>query len=265
MRIRSVEEDARPEDVVYTKGDALAHQLPVDRIPGTLTEGGIESGDEIAQLIRSLRLSISALVRPSAAPARSIAVVGIDAGREAAAIAANLGISYAQTGVTTVIVDSNVHDAMQHELLGVPPGAGLPSVLSGASDARAATDITSVRNLSLLSAGPADTRDSSLVDGERFHRRAMPLLDWHRRRRQHDKRPPGALRGHGRRGAGRPPQQDRNCKGRPHFATPCRYGDYAIRYHNSSLGSSKTANQSTQYSQEIGDDLIRMRPVKIIE
>jgi protein-tyrosine kinase len=179
MRIRSVEEDARPEDVVYTKGDALAHQLPVDRIPGTLTEGGIESGDEIAQLIRSLRLSISALVRPSAAPARSIAVVGIDAGREAAAIAANLGISYAQTGVTTVIVDSNVHDAMQHELLGVPPGAGLPSVLSGASDARAATDITSVRNLSLLSAGPADTRDSSLVDGERFHRRAMPLLDWH--------------------------------------------------------------------------------------
>jgi Mrp family chromosome partitioning ATPase len=52
-------------------------------------------------------------------------------------------------------------------------------VLSGASDARAATDITSVRNLSLLSAGPADTRDSSLVDGERFHRRAMPLLDWH--------------------------------------------------------------------------------------
>jgi protein-tyrosine kinase len=179
MRIRSVEEDARPEDVVYTKGDALAHQLPVDRIPGTLTEGGIESGDEIAQLIRSLRLSISALVRPSAAPARSIAVVGIDAGREAAAIAANLGISYAQTGVTTVIVDSNVHDAMQHELLGVPPGAGLPSVLSGASDARAATDVTSVRNLSLLSAGPADTRDSSLVDGERFHRRAMPLLDWH--------------------------------------------------------------------------------------
>lgn len=179
MRIRSVEEDARPEDVVYTKGDALAHQLPVDRIPGTLTEGSIESGDEIAQLIRSLRLSISALVRPSAAPARSIAVVGIDAGREAAAIAANLGISYAQTGVTTVIVDSNVHDAVQHELLSVPPGAGLPSVLSGASEARAATEVTSVRNLSLLSAGSADTRDSALVDGERFHRRAMPLLDWH--------------------------------------------------------------------------------------
>lgn len=184
MRIRSVEDGTRSDEVAYARGDALAQQLPVDRLPGATTASIVDHGisdshGQIAQLIRSLRLSISALVRPSAAPARSIVVFGIDAGAEASVIAANLGVSYAQTGVTTVIVDSNSIDAMQHDLLGMPPGAGLSSVLSGASEARAATMATSVRNLSLLPAGQIGDQGSELVDGERFHRRAMPLLDWH--------------------------------------------------------------------------------------
>jgi Mrp family chromosome partitioning ATPase len=179
MRIRSVEEDTRSNDIVYAKGEGLAHQLPIDRLPGSLAGGVGDSDSQMSQLIRSLRLSISALVRPSSAPARSIAVVGIDAAAEAAVIAANLGISYAQTGVTTVIVDGNLTDAMQHDLLSMPLGDGLATVLSGASEARAATMVTSVRNLSLLTAGETDTPEVALIDGERFHRRAMPLLDWH--------------------------------------------------------------------------------------
>lgn len=178
MRIRSIDDNVGTEELVYAKGDALAHQLPVDRLPAAPAAGGLHGDDLIGQLIRSLRLSISALVRPSAAPARSIAVVGIDAGAEAAFIAANLGISYARTGVTTVIVDANVSGATQQDLLGVMPGIGLSAVLSGVSEVRAAPVCTSVRNLSLLAAGSADTDDADHVDAERFHRRVMPLLDW---------------------------------------------------------------------------------------
>lgn len=179
MRIRSTEEDLRTDHAAAAGGDALAQQLPIDRLPGAQAGRGAESGGEIAQLIRSLRLSISAIVEPSAAPARSIAVIGIDAGMEAAVVAANLGISYAQTGVTTVIIDGSTHDPMQHQLLGLPPSTGLSAIMSGASEARASVVATAVRHLALLPAGPAETDASALIDSERFHRRVMPLLDWH--------------------------------------------------------------------------------------
>jgi Mrp family chromosome partitioning ATPase len=92
-------------------------------------------------------------------------------------LAANLAITYAQGNIRTVIIDANAVDARHHELLGVSQGDGLTSVLDGEVDALSAIEATLVRNLFVLPIGTASQNSSLLLDGERFHRRVMPLLD----------------------------------------------------------------------------------------
>lgn len=160
------QEEAR-EDVLLPSGDT--------RLSG-YARAAFDPDDPVSRTARSLRMSISSATNADS-PIRSVAVINIDAPFEGSVLAANLAIIYAQGGVATVVVDANATDPRQHELLGIGTGEGLTSVLGGDVDARSVIEATPVRDLFVLPVGPTDQHSPILLDGERFHRRVVPLLD----------------------------------------------------------------------------------------
>ena len=55
--------------------------------------------------------------------------------------------------------------------------ASVRAAIAGDADALSAIEATLVRNLFVLPIGVASQNNSLLLDGERFHRRVIPLLD----------------------------------------------------------------------------------------
>jgi len=182
MRIRSSEGHAAEvaaretdfDDDAVTDQDMLL--APSDTRLSPYAKAAFDPDDPVSRTARSIRMSIAAATT-SVAPIRSVAVLNIDAPFEASVLAANLAITYAQGNIRTVVVDANAIDARQHELLGVSQGDGLTSVLGGEADARSAIEATPVHNLFVLPIGAAGQNSPILLDGERFHRRVIPLLD----------------------------------------------------------------------------------------
>ncbi|WP_174296487.1 hypothetical protein [Sphingomonas bacterium] len=151
----------------------LPHNSPLS----WLARAAFDAEDPVARMARSLCGSIAAAVEPGEAPIQSTGVIGLDTTLEASILAANLAISYAQLGTPTVLIDANIQISRQHALFGVAASGGLIAALSGEGSARALAEPTAVRNLSVLPAGSPSGDASVLLDGERFHRRAMPLLE----------------------------------------------------------------------------------------
>jgi Mrp family chromosome partitioning ATPase len=182
MRIRSSEGRAvelAERETGFDEDTGVDRNLLLNPGNGRLSpyaKAAFDPDDPVSRTARSIRMSISSAAT-SAAPIRSLAVLNIDASFEASVLAANLAITYAQGNVRTVIIDATTIDALHHELLGVSEGYGLTAVLNGDVDALSAIEPTRVRNLFVLSVGTASQNSSLLLDGERFHRRVMPLLD----------------------------------------------------------------------------------------
>ncbi|MGN6375859.1 MAG: hypothetical protein ACTHMG_09920 [Sphingomonas sp.] len=180
MRIRSSEghvalAEREPEfDDAAAGGEARA--APDDARLSSYAKAAFDPDDPVSRTARSIRMSITSAAT-AAEPIRSVAVLNIDASFEASVLATNLAITYAQGGVPTVIIDANTTDARQHELLGIAPGEGLSAVLAGETDARSVLEPTAVRELFVLPVGPSGQPSPALLDGERFHRRIMPLLE----------------------------------------------------------------------------------------
>jgi protein-tyrosine kinase len=183
MRIRSQETRTLLEErsAVVEDQSILAFGEPLlppeDLRLSPLARAAYDPDDPVARIARSLRTSISAAAPQVGTSIRSVAIVNIDAAFEASVLAANLAISYAQTGAPTVLLDANPDGAEQHALLGVAPGEGLAAALAGNADMRTLLEPTAIRNLSVLPAGASSSDASVFLDAERFHRRAIPLLD----------------------------------------------------------------------------------------
>jgi Mrp family chromosome partitioning ATPase len=157
------------ESTLLAAGDPRVHSL---------ARAAFDPDDPLSRMARSLRGAIVASAdRDGKEPVRSVAVMGLDSATEASILAANLAISYAQLGTRTVLVEANVSNALQSRLLKATHGKGLLEVLSGKVDARSAVELSAVRDLWIITAGTAGDDEMVLLDGERFHRRAMPLLD----------------------------------------------------------------------------------------
>ncbi|WP_298090537.1 hypothetical protein [uncultured Sphingomonas sp.] len=183
MRIRSSEHRVLVADRVEANENEPRQPqpdvvlAPEDARLSRYARAAYDPDDPVARMARSLRLSIAASTRADAMPVRSVAILGVGAPFEASVVAANLAISYAQAATPTVLVDANLGSPAQHALLGLPQTAGLAAVLAGDDDARSLVEPSAVRNLSVLVAGRSGPDAAVLLDGERFHRRAMPLLD----------------------------------------------------------------------------------------
>ena len=183
MRIRSTEHAVLVHDVDALgeapassgTGDVLLEREDPRLSP--LAIAAFDADSPLARLTRSLRLSISALPLAHEPPIRSLAVLGVRASVEASILAANLAITYAQGGTPTVLVDANLDEPSQHLFFGMRAAEGLGAALAGDADVRSLVQATPVRNLAVLPGGTSAASASVLLDGQHFHRRAMPLLE----------------------------------------------------------------------------------------
>jgi protein-tyrosine kinase len=143
----------------------------------------LEPFGEQAEMLRALRGQLmAAWFRDQS---RTLAVVPVDAGAPAAALAGNLAIVFAQQGQRTVLVDANMRMPRQHELFHVGARTGLSDVLAGRSDDGHLLPVAPFDNLSLLCAGPQPPNPHELLGRPSFgalnhelsHRHDIVLYD----------------------------------------------------------------------------------------
>lgn len=174
------------DDVLRTPADigrALA-TTTIGRLPGSAaamrrlvrTEGGgmpLDLGQlpmvsapasALAEAYRVLRTNI--LFARTEGRLHSLLVVGIGDER-ASDVVANLAVATAQAGVTTLVIDANLRQPVQHAIFGVPNECGLTALL-GEADQPTETgqprpQATAVKLLTLLPAGSPVTMPAELL------------------------------------------------------------------------------------------------------
>lgn len=132
--------------------------------------------DPFAQAARRLRSTISATSRADGEPLHLLMLLAVDTRAEAALLAANLAVAFAQTGYRTLLVDANLDAPVQHDLFRVSNRSGL-SVLLAKGDAGDAVQPTAISRLSVLPAGPMVRNFGELLDRARLYTRLREIAD----------------------------------------------------------------------------------------
>ena len=83
-------------------------------------------------------------------------------------LAANLGISIAQSGKRTLILESDFRRPQVHKLLGVDRDVGVTSVIGGEAELADAIQETQIPNLYAMSCGPKPSNPSELLSSPRY-------------------------------------------------------------------------------------------------
>ncbi len=99
---------------------------------------------------------------------RSLAIVSAKAGEGCSYLAANLAVIFAQLGQRTLLIDANLRDPRQHQIFKLKANIGLSDILAGRADLGLATQLESVENLSILSAGAVASNPLELLSRASF-------------------------------------------------------------------------------------------------
>jgi capsular exopolysaccharide synthesis family protein len=83
-------------------------------------------------------------------------------------LAANLGISIAQSGKRTVLIDADFRRPRLHKLFGLSARVGLASVIDGEAELMEAIQESAVEGLSLIPCGPVPPNPAELLTSPRF-------------------------------------------------------------------------------------------------
>jgi len=126
-----------------------------------------------AEAFRALRTNLQFLASEN--PVKSIAVVSAGPEEGKSLTAANLGITLAAAGGSTLIVDADLRRPVQHELFGLSGGIGLTHVLAGMASIEEALQPANVENLSVCAAGPLPPNPAELLGSERMRKTLTKL------------------------------------------------------------------------------------------
>ena len=130
----------------------LTLDLDDERV-NALVVAAFDLDDPLAQSVRSLRGTITALRLGNGQPIRTLAMLSVGAPTEASVIAANLATVFAQADYATLLVDANLQRPQQHALFGTPTVAGVVELLQGADIESQLLEPTPIRKLWLLGTG----------------------------------------------------------------------------------------------------------------
>jgi len=115
----------------------------------------------VAEAYRSLRTNL-AFARTSQ-PAQTLVVASPGPGDGKSTTAANLAITFAQMGQSTLLVDADLRRAVLDKTFGVERAPGLTDVIVGATPLERAVRATQVPNLSILPSGQFPPNPSELL------------------------------------------------------------------------------------------------------
>jgi succinoglycan biosynthesis transport protein ExoP len=139
------------EDVTETTGLPLLGRLPRERAfaRAPTIAWNVRELREYQESIRTLRTNLDLVTEGWSG---SLQITSPLSGEGKSTLTANLGVSLAQLGVQTVIIDADLRRPRQHEIFNLPNLNGLTTRMrSGRKTKRVATGY---KNLSLLTAGP---------------------------------------------------------------------------------------------------------------
>lgn len=121
---------------------------------------------DAAEAYRSVRAALRFVMKND--DARTLLVASPTPGDGKTTLAANLAITMAQAGHRTLVVDADLRQPALHRIFEVSDELGLSSVLQNESTLDKAIQSTAVKNLSILTAGPAALSPADLYNGENF-------------------------------------------------------------------------------------------------
>lgn len=97
-----------------------------------------------------------------------VSSAGLDEGKTTVAV--NLGICFAQQGISTVLVDADLRRGSLHRHLGLPRRPGLSDYLAGRAPIHEIARSTGVKELSLVSSGSSSSLPVELIGSEKMDR-----------------------------------------------------------------------------------------------
>lgn len=136
----------------------------------------LPEGSWLRETFRTLRSNI-ALSDP-AGPPRLLVVSAPVAGGDKSMIAANLAVAFAFDGKSTLLVDADLRQPVQHQRFGASGEAGLTSVLLDGAEVDQVLQATDVDGLRVLSAGPPAPHPTELLGSERCRELLRRLPDY---------------------------------------------------------------------------------------
>jgi capsular exopolysaccharide synthesis family protein len=110
----------------------------------------------------------SLLLARNGKPLSVIAIISAQDGAGVTTTAINLGVAMARTGHKSLIVDANLRRPHLHEAFAAPQAPGLAEILAGNHKVADVIRSTSVRDLSLLTAGDPAVLPPTLLDPNRL-------------------------------------------------------------------------------------------------
>jgi capsular exopolysaccharide synthesis family protein len=120
-----------------------------------------------AETFRTLRTSL--YLNGASEATRVLQVSGAAADDGGSTVAANLAISLAQTGKRVLLIDADLREQHQYQMFGIDrPETGLAAMITADVEPVDAICQTSVKNLSLLPAGPLPEGPCELFSSPRF-------------------------------------------------------------------------------------------------
>jgi len=155
-------EGARPQAIARPSSDLISAHDPFD---------------PYSESIRVLRTEL--LLRAPADGSNVLAIMSPDRGAGRSRLAAELAISFAQLGQSTLLVDSDFRRSVQHELFAAENDEGLAQALLEGR-APKVQGVVGLPSLSLLTAGPRPTTPLEILSDPMF---GEMLTGWRRRYR----------------------------------------------------------------------------------
>jgi capsular exopolysaccharide synthesis family protein len=119
----------------------------------------------VSEAYRTLRTNL--LFSGLDSPARALAVTSPSPDEGKSTVVANLAVTMAQGGRSTILVDGDLRHPRQHEIWGVPNEAGLTTLVTGGARTPPLVDV-GVEGLQLLPSGPLPPNPADLLGSRRM-------------------------------------------------------------------------------------------------
>lgn len=157
-------DDALALQFGYTKLESSSSLLPAKVVAASAP------ASPFAEALRGLRSQLMMRWFDGTPGQTALAVTSVDRGDGKSFITANLGVTFAQLGENTLIIDADLRHPTQHTIFGLPNKMGLSGVLSRRAGLEEIVQIPGLSNLSVLPSGPLPPNPQELLGRPEFSR-----------------------------------------------------------------------------------------------
>lgn len=157
-------DDALALQFGYKSPDATAVVLPTKVVAANAP------ASPFAEAMRGLRSQLMMRWFDGTPGQTAMAVTSVDRGDGKSFITANLGVTFAQLGENTLVIDADLRHPTLHTIFGLPNKMGLSGVLSRRAGLEEIVQIPGVSNLSVLPSGPLPPNPQELLGRPEFSR-----------------------------------------------------------------------------------------------